>query len=163
MPVKQSKLTSRDPVGLNKEQCEQIITAYLTQHGFQIISTGIRNEPDIVAYKAGWKVAIEVRGNQAVNHDTDTVFDTAQLNVHFAEQIYDVMRAYRDKSQTIHVIANPDIPRIRNIESKVSMALNEYRVARFWLSHKNVDITIPSNVKTIAHQLFTIEKSEITK
>lgn len=154
MPVNQSRLTNQDPIVMNKKKCEERIIKFLTEHGFELVSHGTRNEPDIVASKLGWRIAVEVRGNQAISHDAKTVFDTTQLNVHFAEQIYDVMRAYNGTgSRTLHVIANPDIPRIRTIDANVSKALNDFNVVRFWLSDSGIDFTIPLEVKMLANEL----------
>ncbi|MGQ7890621.1 hypothetical protein [Paenibacillus sp. WC2504] len=146
MPSINSQLNKPDPFIINKNQCEDIIHSYLQERGFVLKVVDSRNDADLHAVKLGRKLFIESRGNQAMGHDINTVFDSTQIGIHLAEQIQLMLKLYESIDEhTILVIANPDIPRIRQQVERISKALSDLKIASLWVQKdkKNVIVEYP--------------------
>jgi hypothetical protein len=141
LPEKQSKLKTPDPVLMNKNECQEIVTNYFKKFKFSN-TVHTNSKPDVILEKMGWNVLIEARGNQAVTHDKDTVFDTSQISTHLSDQVFNLMRCVQQATrQTFFVIANPDVPRIRNQVAKITKALKELKTIQIWIKEDH-NITI---------------------
>ncbi|RTE07825.1 hypothetical protein [Paenibacillus whitsoniae] len=142
MPSTNSQLTNPDPFIVNKQQCEAIICSFLQGQGFDLKVIDSRNDADLQAAKAGHKLLIETRGNQAMAHDANTVFDSTQISIHLAEQIQLMMKLYEHiDDRTVLAIANPDTPRIRQQVERLNKALSDLKIVRFWVQKDKMTVT----------------------
>ncbi|MZQ80687.1 hypothetical protein GQF01_00770 [Paenibacillus sp. 5J-6] len=132
MPEKNSHLTTPDPIVMNKDVCESIVYDFLKEKGFQFKAVDSRNDADLCALKSGYKLLVETRGNQAKAHNADTVFDSAQLSIHLAEQVQVLLKLF-DPERSILVLANPDIPRIQKQVASIYKALEHLKIVCFWV------------------------------
>jgi hypothetical protein len=148
MPSKNSHLNNPDPIVINKIQCEDIISSFLQKKEFEFKVVDTKNDADLHATKLGWKLLIEARGNQAKGHGMDTVFDSTQIGIHLAEQVQLMLKLYeRMDDRTILVMANPDIPRIRQQVERIAKALSDLRIAKLWVQKdKNVTVEYPHSL-----------------
>jgi hypothetical protein len=142
MPEINSHLKNPDPMIMNKNQCEAIVRKYLEEKDFQFKTVDTKNGVDLIASKLGWKLFIETRGNQAMKHPADKVFDSTQISIHLAEQIQLLLKIYQKlDNHSILVMANPEIPRIKLQVELVLKALNTLNIVQLWV-HKDSTITI---------------------
>lgn len=88
----------------------------------------------------------------------DTVFDSAQIPIHLAEQIQLLLKLYqRIDDHSILVMANPDIPRIRQQAEIVSKALNHLLIIQFWVQlNGSVQLLFP-NILSAQIQLLGLQ------
>lgn len=143
MPSINSQLNNPDPFIISKNQCEDIIYSYLQEQGFDFKVVDSRNDADLHAVKLGRKLLIEARGNQAMGHDINTVFDSTQIGIHLAEQIQLMLKLYESIDEnTILVIANPDIPRIRLQVGRITKALSDLKIAKLWVQKDKESVTV---------------------
>lgn len=101
--------------------------------------------------KLGWMIYVESKGSHANNHDSNTVFGQGQIKIHTYNQIGKLME-YKNigNEKSLYVMANPDIPRIRNRVQKVVDSLNNLQFIRFWIQeNKSIIIEYPIPWKMI--------------
>lgn len=140
MPVRNSHMSQPDEFIMDKAECEELIKEYLLGKGFKLKAVESKNDADFCAWKEGWKLLIEVRGNQAVKHDADTVFDSSQISIHLAEQVQVLLKLF-GQEYTILVLANPDLQRIRKQVDYITKALDYLNVIKLWVK-KDGTVTI---------------------
>lgn len=89
---------------------------------------------DVKGEKNGWEVFVESKGSLANHHNPDTVFGQGQIKTHTYNQIGKLME-YKTlyPNQSIYVMANPDIPRIRKRVNKVVSSINAIGIVQFWV------------------------------
>ncbi|RYI26662.1 hypothetical protein EVU96_20065 [Bacillus infantis] len=133
-----SKLTKRDPIIMTPTYINNYIAKKLQGSGFYIKMANIGQELDVRAIKNNYELMIETRGNQAKkNYGTDLVFEGSQLDIHLSEQVTQIMRFQQsvstDKSP-VFIMANPDIPRLRERIAKITSGLDKLEICRFWIN-----------------------------
>jgi hypothetical protein len=109
----------------------------LKPKGFRITShlNGKERGIDVAGEKGVWKVNVESKGSLGMHHHgTDKVFDSNQIFDHLCKQVVQLMQLRNDnKPNTIYVMPNPDIQRIRGRVSRVINTLDEVSFVRFWV------------------------------
>jgi hypothetical protein len=135
MPIHNNKLKVPDPFIMKKEDVNQCIVAFLETNGFDVSLMGQRDEIDIIAVRDNMKFYIESRGNQATMHTGDKLFDSSQLDIHLSEQVTTLMKNYSEmNNEKWLVIANPNIPRLKNRIARIEEALDKLGIIRIWVN-----------------------------
>lgn len=151
MPTSNSKMVSKDPFIMNEDTVNEAVWNFLKATGFHCPNflTGNQMGIDVEGEKDGWRIFVESKGSQANTHGFDTVFDSGQIKTHTYMQIGKLMEYQTIANEnSLFVMANPDIPRIRNRVNKVIASLNYAGFIRFWIQEDgNVKIDAPIQVK----------------
>ncbi|GEN36598.1 hypothetical protein [Aneurinibacillus danicus] len=161
MPVKNGDLKAKDPFMVNQEEVNQAVEAFLKNCGCTSIQRSQqKGDAHITAQKDGLKIFVESRGNRAMTHTGDTVFDSAQLWTHLCEQVAQFMKRQQYfTGEALYIAANPDIPRIRTNIEKIDKALDRLGIIRAWVQEdRNVIVDVPSQLQNFVFQAGLISK-----
>jgi hypothetical protein len=153
-----SQLTKSDPIIMTPIEINDFITDKLQKLEFYVKRGSKDQEVDLRAIKDDFELIIESRGNQAKkNKDTDLVFESSQLETHLSEHVTQIMRFQQSVSTDktpIYIMANPDIPRLKERVAKIVSGLNKLEICRFWISEFD-EITVdgPKELEKLLNNL----------
>lgn len=136
MPIKISQMTVKDPFIMNEDFVNEAVWNLLKATGFHCPQFLVGNQVgvDVEGEKGDWRIYVESKGSQANNHSSDTAFDSGQIKTHTYMQIGKLMEYQTiGRENSLYVMANPDIPRIRSRVDKVINSLNSTGFIRFWI------------------------------
>lgn len=151
MPIRNSTLQITDPFIMNEDTVNEAVWNFIKAAGFHCpdFLTGNKIGVDVEGEKDGWRIYVESKGSHANTHDLDTVFDSGQIKTHTYMQIGKLMEYQTTgKQNSLYVMANPDIPRIRNRVDKVMKSINFAGFIRFWIQRDgSVEVEYPRQVE----------------
>lgn len=151
MPIRNSKLSVRDPFIMNEDTVNEAVWNFIKAAGFHCpdFLTGNKTGVDVEGEKDGWRIYVESKGSHANAHDLDTVFDSGQIKTHTYMQIGKLMEYQTiGNENSLYVMANPAIPRIRNRVDKVVKSINYAGFVRFWIREDgSVEVEYPVQVE----------------
>lgn len=161
MPKSLSKMKIPDPFVMNEDTVNLLVWEFLKYKEFDSPNPlkGKERGIDVQGEKHGWTIYVESKGSHGNDHDDDTVFGQGQIKVHTYNQIGKLME-YKNigNSKGIYVMANPDIPRIRERVNKVSNSLDSLGFIRFWVRNdKSILIEFPDYLENQLRSLWLIE------
>ncbi|WP_071394981.1 hypothetical protein [Bacillus tuaregi] len=137
MSIPRSTMKGSDPIIMTQIQVNQAIAAFFEKKGCTVKFAKNGTDVDLIAEYKSCKFLIESRGNQAVTQTgTNQVFDNCQIGLHLSEQLEQIMRFQQqfNFSNTIfYILANPDIPRIRERVGKISKGLDKLGIIQAWV------------------------------
>lgn len=150
-----------DPFVMNEDTVNIAVWEFLKLKEFSSPNPlkGKQQGIDVQGTKSGWMIYVESKGSHANNHDSDTVFGQGQIKVHTYNQIGKLME-YKNigKEKCLYVMANPDVPRIRNRVQKVVESLDALGFIRFWIQkNKSIIIEYPNHLRNELIHLGLIE------
>lgn len=122
MPIRNSTLQTTNLFIMNEDTVNEAVWNFIKAAGFHCPNflTGNKIGVDVEGEKDGWRIYVESKGSHANKHDLDTVFDSGQIKTHTYMQIGKLMEYQTTGNEnSLYVMANPDIPRIRNRVDKV--------------------------------------------
>ncbi|MGM0898315.1 MAG: hypothetical protein ACQEV0_10455 [Bacillota bacterium] len=162
MPTSNSSLLIKDPFVMNEDTVNEAVWNFIKTAGFHCpdFLTGNRAGVDVEGKKGGWRIYIESKGSHANAHDLDTVFDSGQIKTHTYMQIGKLMEYQTiGDENSLYVMANPDIPRIRNRVDKVMKSINYAGFVRFWIREDGrVEVDYPIQVEKALMEVGLIQK-----
>lgn len=151
MPTSNSRLLIKDPFVMNEDTVNEVVWNFIKTAGFHCpdFLTGNSTGVDVEGKKDGWRIYVESKGSHANAHDLDTVFDSGQIKTHTYMQIGKLMEYQTiGDENSLYVMANPDIPRIRNRVDKVTRSINYAGFIRFWIQQDGtVKIDYPLQIE----------------
>lgn len=151
MPVSNSKLRKPDPFLMNEDTVNIAIAGFLKSKGFDCESplTGRQRGVDVKASKGKIRVFVESKGSQKNGLNNDEVFDHGQIVNHLARQVHTVMKyaTQYDGADTIYVLANPDIQRIRDEYHRIGKMVEKMQFICMWVQQdSNVVVESPEDL-----------------
>lgn len=133
-----SRLKKGDPIIMTPTEINDLISEKLKKIGFYVKGGDKAQDVDIRAIKGEYELIIESRANQAnKNKGTDMVFESSQLDIHLSEQVTQIMRFQQSISADktpVYIMANPDIPRLRERVKNITSGLDKLGICRFWVN-----------------------------
>lgn len=145
-----------DPFIMNENNVNLAVKDYLESCGAYVSKCAKDNQRgyDVEANINGYTLIVESKGTLK-NNQHENVFDGGQIVSHIGAQMYYMMKEYEYCSdKTLLIIANPDIPRIRKGIDKVSLALDELGIIRFWVkANRSIEVEYPERKEHICQLL----------
>ncbi|WP_339236280.1 hypothetical protein MKX40_22330 [Paenibacillus sp. FSL R5-0517] len=146
----------KDPFIMDENTVNLAVSSYFENKGVDVKNVAKNKERgfDVYGEKNGYSLIVESKGSLGNNQCT-YVFGTGQLKNHLSAQIFCLMKHYEYSSgKTILIMANPDIPRIRNMINEVSLSLDELEFVRFWVnSQQIVQVECPDELTDLLERL----------
>lgn len=146
----------KDPFVMDENTVNSAISSYFASKMVEVKSVAKDKQRgfDVYGEKNGYSLIVESKGSLGNNQCTH-VFGTGQLKDHLSAQIFYLMKQYEYKSdKTILIMANPDIPRIRNMINEISLSLDELKFIRFWINaNKQVRVECPDDLAELLKYL----------
>lgn len=161
MPIANSFMKEPDPFIMEEDSVNQCVAVFLEKREFTITSllNGRERGIDVAGEKSGWKICVESKGSAGNHHiGTDTVFTSNQMFDHLCKQVIQLIQLKnKEDKNTIYVMANPDIPRIRTRVAMINDTLNEIQFVKFWVQ-ENEDILVdyPISMEDLLKSLWII-------
>lgn len=165
MPIKNSKLTTRDPFVMSEDTVNLAVAEFLISKGFTSVKylKGTARGVDVIGEKNGTTIYVESKGSHANSHDADTIFDTGQIKTHAYMQVGKLMEYLNsDNQDQILVLANPDIPRIRTRIEKIEKSLEMLGFIQIWIQEDlTVRMEYPENTQQLLVTLNLVQEQEL--
>jgi len=147
MPVSNSSLRNPDSFIMNEDTVNISVCSFLKNKGVECDSplVGKQRGVDVKGIISGYTILVESKGSQSNGLVDDTVFKHGQIVNHLARQLHTLMRYAEttDPNETLLILANPDIPRIRSEVDRVRTSINRLGLICFWVQ-ENGNILIES-------------------
>jgi hypothetical protein len=163
VPKSLSKMKDPDPFVMDEDTVNISVWKFLKCKGFDGPNPlqGKERGVDVQGEKLGWKIFVESKGSHGNDHDNDTVFGQGQIKVHTYNQIGKLMEYQKNYDQSLFVMANPDIPRIRKRVNLVSDSLDILGFVRFWVKQDgSIKIEYSQQLEETLYLLGLIEQQE---
>lgn len=137
VPISLKSMRTPDPIVLTEDDVSAVVVKFFALLGFSDLQflRGKRQGVDVSSIYLGMQMLVESNGSQSnANRGTSTVFDDAQLWDHLGKQVLKLM-TLKDHSRFLF-LANPDIPRIRNLAFLITPSLDTLGFLRIWVRDK---------------------------
>ncbi|MFC4596871.1 hypothetical protein [Cohnella hongkongensis] len=145
-----------DPFMMNENEVNTAVAHFLKSKHVDVQKVAVDKEKgyDVFGVKNGYSIIVESKGMMANNQDK-YVFGYGQIKSHLGDQILYVLKQYEHSSgNTLLMIANPDIPRIRSRLDEVSLALDKLGIIRLWVTaDRFVELEYPQEVFQVLNSL----------
>ncbi|MNI21158.1 hypothetical protein D3C73_746650 [compost metagenome] len=145
-----------DPFMMNENEVNAAVAHFLMSKDVDIKKVAVDKEKgyDVYGIKGGYSIIVESKGMMA-NNQNEYVFGHGQIKSHLGDQILYVLKQYEYSSEnTLIMLANPNIPRIKDRLNGVSLALDRLGIIRLWVSEdKSVEIECPAEVLQVLNLL----------
>jgi len=158
MPTSILKMKNPDPFIMDEDTVNSAVANFLLSKEFECDPplTGKQRGVDVKAQKGDIVILVESKGSQKNGAPEDEVFDHGQIVNHLARQIHTLMKyaTQFDADNTIFVMANPDIPRIRAEYNRAVKMVQKMQFVCMWVQQdQSIILEVPEEMKTLLKEL----------
>lgn len=124
-----------DPFMMNENDVNNAVAIFFKQSGVKVQKLAINTQTgiDVLGTKDGYTLIVESKGSMA-NKQNEYVFGNGQIKKHVGVQLYYLIKQFQSSTnKTLLILANPDIPRIRNCIDDISRTIEILGFIKMWV------------------------------